>query len=207
MKRILLIWLATMLACWASDAQLLRFGARVGLNTGAYDFDEVRIGSYTIAPASDRSAGYQVGVLMRLSVPHFIYVQPELDLTLRDYCFALHRPSRAAEYKNLRTARIELPVMVGFKIGPARIFGGPLWRIDAHQFYKGDGEVPIEIRFNDNDIAGMAGAAFDIEGLFVEMRYVRYLKQTHSEVLLNDQTARLVVNNDNLLQISFGVMF
>lgn len=79
MKRFIVIWLATMLACWAADAQVLRFGARVGLNTGAFTFDQVTIDRHTIAPTVDRSSGYQVGLLMRLSIPKFIFVQPELD--------------------------------------------------------------------------------------------------------------------------------
>ncbi|MBQ8335219.1 MAG: PorT family protein [Tidjanibacter sp.] len=207
MKRFIVIWLATMLACWAADAQVLRFGARVGLNTGAYTFDQVTIDRHTIAPTVDRSSGYQVGLLMRLSIPKFIFVQPELDLVLRDYSFALHRPSRVAEYKNIRTVRLELPVMVGFKIGAARFFGGPVWRLDAHQHYKGEGETPFDVRFNDNDIAGMVGAGIDLDGLFVEVRYMQYLKETTSEITLNSQTAELTVQNDNLFQISFGVMF
>lgn len=207
MKRFILLWLATLLALVAAEAQVLRFGARVGLNTGAYTFDQITIDRHTIAPAIDRSGGYQVGLMMRLSVPKFVFVQPELDLVVRDYAFALHKPSRVAEHKNIRTLRLELPVMLGFKIGAARFFGGPVWRIDSHQYYKGEGPTPFEVRFNDNDIAGMAGASIDLDGLFVEVRYMQYLKEITSEITLSGQSADLVVQDDNLFQISFGVMF
>lgn len=207
MKRIIIICLAIMLSGWAAEARIIQFGARVGLNTGAYSFDKITIDKYTIAPAIDRNGGYQVGLIMRLSIPSFVYIQPELDLVMRDYSFALHSPSRVAEYKNLQTTRLELPIMMGIKIGAARFFGGPVWRLDSRQHYKGSGETPFRIRFNDNDIAAMAGVAIDLEGLFVEVRYMQYLKETASEITLNSYTRTLTVQNDNLFQISFGVMF
>ena len=41
MKRIVALGVGLLLALWAADAQLLKFGARVGLNTGVYDFEDV----------------------------------------------------------------------------------------------------------------------------------------------------------------------
>ena len=73
MKRIVLLLVGTLLTTWATDAQLLRFGARVGIGTGSYEFDSVMIEGGTLEPAGDRVSGYQAGLFMRLSLPTLLY--------------------------------------------------------------------------------------------------------------------------------------
>lgn len=207
MKRIVALGVGLLLALWAADAQLLKFGARVGLNTGVYDFEDVHFADGEVVPAADRCGGYQVGALLRLTIPHFVYIQPELDVLLRDLSFGIRRPDKPMEYKNLRTMRVELPVMVGFNISAAHFFAGPVWHIATSQHQRGAGSTPLELRFDDNDVAAMVGAAIDFEGIFMEVRYMRYLRQTEVEMRMERHTAVVDVSHDDMLQISFGVLF
>lgn len=207
MKRLTITSLALLIALWAADAQILKFGARVGINTGVYDFDQTPFKEGYIVPAADRCGGYQVGAIMRVSIPHFIYVQPELDLVTRDLAFGIKRDGSPMEYKNIRTVVLEMPVMVGFNIAAAHFFAGPVWRISSYQHNRGGGSTPFKILFDDNNIAAMAGAAIDFEGLFVEVRYMRYLRQTEAELRLFEQASKVEIAHDDMLQISFGVLF
>lgn len=207
MKRLIITGLALLLAHWAADAQVLKFGARVGLNTGVYDFEQVPIEGGSIVPVSDRCGGYQVGALMRFSIPHFIYIQPELDVLLRDLSFGIRQEGQPMEYKNIRVVRLEMPVMVGFNILAAHFFAGPVWHINTRQYNRGAGKTPFELRFDDNDVAAMVGAAIDFEGIFMEVRYMRYLRQTDVEMRIRSESEKVDISHDDMLQISFGVLF
>lgn len=207
MKRIVLLLVGTLLTCWATDAQLLGFGARLGIGTGSYEFESIPIEGGSLEPVGDRVGGYQAAVFMRLSIPTFIFIQPELQLSQRDYAFGVKYPSEPKEYKNVRAYRVDVPLLVGFKLGSLRIFGGPVWRLGSSQHTRGGGDVPFEVSFNENDIAAVGGAAVEFDGVFIELRYTGYLEQTTSEVRIASQRKRVDVTHDGTVQINFGLFF
>ena len=207
MKRLVLLLVGTLLTCWAADAQLLGFGARIGIGTGSYEFNSVPIEGGTLEPVGDRVGGYQAALFMRLSIPTFIFIQPELQFSQRDYAFGIKYPAQPKEFKELRTYRLDVPLLVGFKFGSVRIFGGPVWRIASRQHIRGGGDVPFEVSFNDNDIAAVGGAAVEFDGIFVEVRYTGYLEQTTSEVRIAKELKTVDVTHDGTVQINFGLFF
>lgn len=206
MKRIVLLLVGTLLTCWAADAQLLGFGARVGIGTGSYEFDSVSIEGGSLESAGDRVGGYQAALFMRLSIPGFLFIQPEMQLSQREYVFGIKYPSLPKEYKDIVTYRLDVPLLVGFKLGNLRLFGGPVWRIGARQYSKG-GQTPFDVVFNDNDIAAMGGVGVEFDGVILEVRYTSYLEQTSSEVMVAGERQNLRVNHDGTVQINFGVLF
>lgn len=206
MKRIVLLLVGTLLTTWATDAQLLRFGARVGIGTGSYEFDSVMIEGGTLEPAGDRVSGYQAGLFMRLSLPTLLYIQPEVQFAARDYIFGIKYPSLPKEFKTIKTYRVDVPVLLGFRLGNVRLFGGPVWRIGARQYSKG-GSTPFDIQFNDNDIAATGGLGVEFDGVAIELRYTGYLEQTSSEVRVAGEKESIKVNHDGTVQINFGVFF
>lgn len=206
MKRIVLLLVGTLLTVWAADAQLLGFGARVGIGTGSYEFDSVGIEGGTLEPAGDRVGGYQAALFMRLSIPAFIFIQPEVQLAKRDYIFGIKYPSTPKEYKTITTYRLDVPLLLGFKFGNLRLFGGPVWRIGARQYCKG-GTTPFDITFNNNDIAAVGGVGLEFDGVILELRYTSYLEQTSSEVKVASEYKSVKINHDSTVQINFGVLF
>ena len=53
----------------------------------------------------------------------------------------------------------------------------------------------------------MVGAAIDFEGIFMEVRYMRYLRQTDVEMRIRSESEKVDISHDDMLQISFGVLF
>lgn len=207
MKRIILLVVGTLLTLWQADAQLLKFGARLGIGTGTYEFDSIGFNGATLEPAGDRVGGYQAALFMRLSIPTFIYIQPELQLSQRDYVFGIKYPSEPKEFKTLRTYRLDVPLMLGFKFGSVRLFGGPVWRIGSKQHTRGGGETPFDVVFNNNDIAATGGIGLEFDGILMELRYTSYLEQTESEVRVAGTKHHVEVNHDGTVQINFGILF
>lgn len=197
----------TLLTCWAADAQLLGFGARIGIGIGSYEFDSISIDGGTLESVDDRVGGYQAALFMRLSIPSFIFIQPELQFSQRDYIFGIKYPSYPKEFQNIKTYRLEVPVLFGVKLGSLRVFGGPVWRIGARQYAKG-GKTPFDITFNNNDIAATGGISVEFDNVvMLELRYTKYLEQTTSEVTMASQHRELKIDHDGTVQINFGVLF
>lgn len=207
MKRLVLLLVGTLLTCWAAEAQLLKMGARIGIGTGSYEFDSIPIEGGSLEPVGDRVGGYQAAIFFRLSIPTFIYIQPELQLSQRDYAFGIKYPSKPKEFRNIRTYRMDVPLLLGFKFGSVRIFGGPVWRIGSHQYAHGNSKVPLEVTFNDNDIATVGGAAVEFDGVFIEMRYTGYLEKTTSQVRVAGERKEVAVSHDGTVQVNFGILF
>lgn len=206
MKRIVLLLVGSLLTCWAAEAQLLGFGARLGIGTGSYEFDSIPIEGGTLESVGDRVGGYQAAIFMRLSIPTFIFIQPELQLSQRDYAFGIKYPAEAKKYENVRTYRLDVPLLLGFKFGAVRIFGGPVWRLGARQYARG-GDIPLDVTFNDNDIATVGGAAVEFDGVFMELRYTGYLEETSSQVRVAGERKRVAVKHDGTVQVNFGILF
>lgn len=207
MKRIIFLLVGTLLVAWSASAQLLGFGARIGIGTGNYNFNSVAISGGTLEPAGNRVSGYQAALFMRLSIPKFIYIQPEVQLAQRDYVLGFKHPTQPKEFKTVRTHRVDIPVLVGIKLGSVRLFGGPVWRIDSQQQIEGGSTTPFDIIFNDNDIAAMGGVGIEFDGVVIEVRYSGYLKQTKAEMKVASERREVDITQDNTVQINFGLFF
>jgi hypothetical protein len=207
MKRIVLLLVGTLLVAWSASAQLLSFGARVGIGTGNYNFNSLSIAGGTLEPAGNRVSGYQAALFMRLSIPKFVYIQPEVQLAQRDYVLGFKSPSQPKEFKTVRTYRVDIPLLVGIKMGNVRLFGGPVWRIDSQQQIEGGGSTPFNIFFNDNDIAAVGGVGVEFDGVVIEVRYSGYLKQTKAEMKVASERRQVDITEDNTIQVNFGLFF
>lgn len=207
MKRLSLLLATTILLVWSSNAQILGFGARVGIGTGTYDFHSVPITGGTLEPTGERVSGYQAALFMRLSIPRFIYLQPELQLSKRDYVVGIKYPSEPKMYKTVSAHRIEVPLLLGIKLGSVRLFGGPVWRIGSREQVMGGGDTSFDIIFDDNDVAAVGGVGVEFDGVFFELRYSSYMKKTTSEMVVAHKKHEVDILKDHLVQINFGLFF
>lgn len=109
----------------------VRFGLKAGLSTTSVTMDDLMTltsgeTEYLVDALSGANFGFQLGGFMRLGMAG-IYLQPELMFTSRtdEYTATdLDNPADAI-IKKQKFNQLELPVMVGFKLGPVRIHGGP----------------------------------------------------------------------------------
>lgn len=206
MKKLFFILSLCLLAAPLSRAQILKMGLRGGVNSGIYSFDTFVVDGKVITPVSDFDAGYQLGLVLRLSIPHFVYIQPELNFLSRDYTFGVAASGRLPNYKTVRTERLELPVAIGVKLAALRLFGGPVFRLGAHQCALGD-DNDLSVAFDDKEVAAMAGFAIDLRNVFVEARCMKYLNKTSSVFSLGHETATINPTTDEFWQFSIGFLF
>lgn len=108
---------------FVANAQPLQFGVKGGFNLPNL---QVKDNSDLANISTDQGAGFHVGAVLRIKIPG-VYIQPELlyTQTNTDYEFS-HVNGTLQEDGTYKMQRIDLPIMVGFKLGPAALFAGPV---------------------------------------------------------------------------------
>ncbi|MGW8121337.1 outer membrane beta-barrel protein [Roseivirga echinicomitans] len=162
MKKILILGL--MLCLVYSVSAQVNFGPRVTATSTKISLKE----NATAIKEGDGEFGYQYGVFLRMKVPVIgIYVQPELlfsnsNATLND----------GNDDIDFSFNRIDVPVMVGAKIGPLRINAGPSFRFmtSAEQSLAGV-TTDVKNNYKDSTVGYQAGIGFDLLKFVVDLKY------------------------------------
>ncbi|MEM9821982.1 MAG: porin family protein [Bacteroidota bacterium] len=176
MKRLGLLMLC-MLAAQLSFAQF-KFGVRAGMST-----TDVSSSQLLIKNSSDlnefglsvKEANYGVhfGVFAQAQLGNF-FIQPELllnstsvDYSLEDLTFQ----GNGSIIKNESFQNLDIPLMIGYKIGPLRLQGGPV----AHVFLDSTSELfdiaNYSQNFDDLTWGYQAGIGLDIWKLVIDFKY------------------------------------
>lgn len=112
----------------AADAQLFKYGMKAGVGFSSLKFSDVtgiEDGSdvYNLV-TGDAVAGYHIGLQTRIKVA-MLFVQPELYFNAGGATVEQIYDNGATEAFNIRFSSLDLPVLLGFKLGPVRLMLGP----------------------------------------------------------------------------------
>lgn len=119
MKKLLI--LSLVFCGFFAQAQIVNFGVKAGFNLPDFKIkNNPSISDINI----DNGTGFHVGAMARIKLLG-LYVQPELlyTKTSTDYAFNTSSEMQNGVYT---TQRLDIPVNVGLKIGPAAVFAGPI---------------------------------------------------------------------------------
>jgi hypothetical protein len=132
MKKFILIFMLAIGMVVSSNAQLLSFGIKGGLNYSKMKFDEIKNVTTTGANYNllqdDSFQGFHIGVMGRLKLFN-LFIQPELLFNTTGGKVLIEEIQGATTVntvKQVKYNKLDLPVMVGMKFGPARINLGPV---------------------------------------------------------------------------------
>lgn len=129
MKKIALVSIAVLFLSVAANAQLLQFGVKAGINFSTLQMDDITgidDGSQVYDLVTGESVtGYQAGLMARVNVAMF-FVQPELYFNTTGGVVEQVVEGGANELLNVKFNRLDIPLLVGLKLGPARINAGPV---------------------------------------------------------------------------------
>lgn len=131
MKKLIIILLAVM-AFNLANAQFLRFGFKAGVSSTNVKFDDIKniessdgLKEYAIKQG-DSKMGFHAGLYGRIQLLG-LFVQPELLFTHSQGEVVLADVTASQLYtETQKFNKIDIPVIVGWKFGPARIGVGPV---------------------------------------------------------------------------------
>ena len=178
MKKLLLICAVSLFVLTTADAQMFKIGLKGGVGFSKMTFDDITgitDGSDAYSLVTGESVtGYHIGLQTRIKIA-MIYIQPELYWnasggTVQQVADA---DNSLMEAYNVKFNSIDIPVLVGVKLGPVRINAGPVGSIKVSEDNGGLDMISEDFK----TLAGtmgfgfQAGIGIDISKLSLDARY------------------------------------
>jgi len=215
MKRTLLILAFIGLALF-SNAQFFRMGLKGGVSSTNVKFDKTTItngADQYIVEQGDSKLGFHVGLFARVQIMGF-YMQPELlfsrsqgEVMLKDV--TLNKVYNESQKFN----KFDIPVIVGWKFGPARVGFGPVATILVSE---NDGlkdkladltNQTVKNNFKSSTFGYQVGVGLDIlKTLTLDLKYEGNLSKLGSGITLGNTDYSFDQRNPQLI-MSVGFFF
>jgi hypothetical protein len=196
-KIIIVIAVALFTVVSTTNAQFLKFGIKGGLTSSSVKFDQTTFtsgGNDFIAKQGDAKYGFQFGLFARAKVLG-LFVQPEL-LFSHSQSEVLIADVTAGELysETQKFNKIDIPVIVGWKLGPAHFGLGP---VASFMLSEKDGlkdklsdlaDQTTTSNFNKATFGYQVGAGLDILGkIALDVRYEGNLSKLGGGMKLGDK--------------------
>lgn len=164
MKKYLLLF-ALVFIGYSATAQFT-LGPRIALTSTNLDIRE----DIAAVQAGDAEFGFQYGLFMRFKVPVVgLYVQPEVLISNSQSTIST---TTTTDEIDLSFNRIDVPVMIGAKIGPLRINAGPSFSFLTGAESDLAGTVTdIKDNYSSTTVGFQAGIGLDILKFAIDVKY------------------------------------
>ena len=215
MKKIVVIALVILVSLPAFSQ--INFGLKAGVSTTSLSMPTIKqiqsgTTSFTVDGISNAKYGFNGGVFLRLTF-FGVYVQPELLFSTRTNEYTVTNtttPSSVTSYiAKQNFNKLDLPVMVGFKLGPIRINAGPSGSLLINSPKAIITNPDYKNNFSKMTFGYQAGLGFDLfKKLTFDLRYEGSLKKYQNQ--LQNLAGSTKVNLDdrpNAFLLSVGLMF
>lgn len=187
MKKFIVIVLALVLA--APLFSQVKFGLKAGASTD-FTFTNLTFEGTNIEVilqnAKNAEWGFQGGVFMRATIAGF-YVQPELLLATATNSVSYQdvEAGGAPVIYNQKFNKLNIPVLLGLKLGPLRINAGPA----ASVMISDPKDIIVGATYKRATFGYQAGLGFDLmKRLTFDLRYEGNLNQFGNEIVIANQT-------------------
>lgn len=204
MKKLLVIILAVLITIPAFSQ--IKFGIKAGVNTATVPTYNVTTGANNIKALKDAAWGFHAGAFLRLTV-FGVYLQPEVVLASNTYDYSVTTATATTVLKQ-NFNRLEIPVLVGFKLGPLRINAGPSATIQIGTPKALINDPNFTDMYRGATFGYQAGVGLDIfKTITLDARYGGSLSGKFGDaVSIGSQTFKLDNRQPSLI-LSVGLMF
>lgn len=121
MKKLFAVLLAVMLVIPAFSQ--VKFGIKAGASTTTVPKYDVSTGTTSISSLKDAAWGFHAGIFIRAGIGP-VYIQPEAVFASNSYDYNV-TTATVSNVVNQKFNRLEIPVLLGLKLGPLRLNAGP----------------------------------------------------------------------------------
>ena len=211
MKRTAFIFILLMSISTLSMAQI-KFGVRGGVSSSSIKVDQ-EIGSsaedyWYDLQSGDAMIGYHIGAMMRVTF-FGLFVQPELLFSSTGGEVNVTNLKTSIESIEFQTyKKIDIPVMAGFKLGPARLQAGPVasFTLNSEPVLK-DLIARVEEDFKTATFGYQAGVGIDLlKFLAIDLKYEGNLSKIGDGISIGNFDASFDTRNPQII-LSLGFMF
>lgn len=210
MKKLILVLVASLFMFTMADAQMFKYGIKAGVGFSSLKMEDITGISdgadvYSLV-TGDGVMGYHVGVQTRIKVAMLI-IQPELYFNAGGGSLEQVVDNGATEVLNVKYNRIDVPLLVGVKLGPARINAGPVGSFVLGETTDLDQIQDDYTLFTNAMTWGFqAGLGIDISKISIDARYEGSLSQLGETLSIGGNDFALDARPSQWI-ISLGVWF
>ena len=192
----------------------LKLGLKAGLSTNSISMDKAisltgQAGTYTVEALKNAEYGFHGGLFMRLTL-FGIYIQPEVLLATAQNKYSVKNPgSVTATEVSQNLTKLDIPVLVGIKVGPLRINAGPAATVAIGSPKALINDPDLKDLYSKTSFGYQAGVGFDLfRKLTFDVRYEGSLKKYQNQIQnLVGNTKVNLDNRPNAFLFSIGLMF
>ncbi len=208
MKKITITVILLAILSAGADAQI-RFGLRGGINTAYFDATELidEEAGYRFRTLNDASVGFHGGIMLQLNF-FGAFIQPELLLSSlsSDVRVSEIGQSAVSVIREQSYTKLDFPVLVGKRFGPARVGIGPVGTIMLSTKSELN-EYGLAEQFNSATFGYQIGAGLDIlKRLALDIKYEGNLSKLGDGITVGGQQREFDSRSRQFI-VSLGVFF
>lgn len=213
MKKIVL-FVALIASVQLCSADIFSWGIKAGLNSTKLNFNDYNNNTSGVVITPEASEyGFHFGGLARINVA-MLFVQPELTFSSVGSTININDPANAIvnDVTKVKYNKIDVPVMVGMKFGPARVGLGPVATFNLTSKNDAPSEVQSEVDTftkisNAATFGAQVGVGIDILGkVIADVRYEFGLSKITDGVNIGGTTYNTDQRQNQFL-VSVGFLF
>jgi opacity protein-like surface antigen len=192
----------------------VKLGLKAGLSTTNLKMEDVKTltsgeTQYVVDAIKEAKYGFHGGAFVRFSMLGF-YVQPELLFASRtdEYTVADVDNPASEIIKKQQFNQLDLPIMLGMKLGPIRLNAGPSARLLINSPKDLIEDPDFKTRYNNLTFGYQAGIGVDIiKRLTIDLRYEGSLQKYQTQIENVAGTKFTLDDRPNAFLLSVGLMF
>jgi opacity protein-like surface antigen len=213
MKKLLLLALVVLITVPAISQ--LKFGIKAGVSTTSLSMPTSKVtsgtSSVTVDAITNAKYGFHGGLFMRLTLLG-VYIQPEVLLATRTNEYTVTNQTLQSTVTTIvkqNYNKLDIPVMVGFKLGPVRINAGPSASLLINSPKDLVNSPDFKSMYNNLTFGYQAGVGIDLlKKLTIDLRYEGSLKKYQNQIQNVTGGAKYTLDDrPNAFLLSVGLIF
>jgi len=204
MKKLLFIILAVLIGLPAFSQ--IKFGLKVGATTTTVPTYDISDGTNNIQALKDAAWGFQGGAFLRLGFKS-IYLQPEVVFATNTYEYNVTTIDGTDLLKQ-NFNRLEVPVLLGIKLGPLHINAGPSATVQIGSPKALIDDPDFEAMYKGATFGYQAGIGLDLfKKLVIDARYNGSLSEKFGDLVTIGGQDFTLDSRQPSFTVSVGLMF
>lgn len=191
----------------------IKFGIKAGVSATSLSMKTLKTvnsgtTSYTVEALKDAKYGFHGGAFMRLTLLG-IYLQPELLFSTRTNEYTVKNvQTSASSIVKQNFNKLDIPVMLGLKLGPVRLNAGPAASLLINSPKDLINHPDFKNMYSRMTFGYQAGLGLDIlNPLTIDLRYEGSLKRYQNQIENLAGTTFNLDDRANAFLFSVGLMF
>jgi hypothetical protein len=214
MKRVFIVLFVVLISLPAFSQ--VKFGLKAGVSTTSLSMPTIKTitsgtTSFTVEGLSAAKYGFNGGAFVRLTF-FGIYIQPELLFSTRTNEYTVKdvtsQSSPVSYVAKQSFNKLDIPVMLGFKLGPVRLNAGPTGSLLINSPKAIITNPDFKNNYSKMTIGYQAGLGLDLFNLLTfDIRYEGNLKKYQNQIQNLTGTKFNLDDRPNSFIFSVGIMF